>query len=89
LPTVTVIVAHPVVWSSLKRGIRKNNASPNLNARVIDLVRIAVDQQLWQNCVRHVINIEDFYGSLNLPNLIITVDDTEKSDEDNNNDSYK
>jgi hypothetical protein len=77
-----------VVWSSLKRGIRKNNASPNLNARVIDLVRIAVDQQLWQNCVRHVINIEDFYGSANLPNFI-TVDDTEKSDEDNNNDSYK
>jgi hypothetical protein len=76
-----------VVWSSLKRGIRKNKTSPNLSARVIDLIRIKVDRQLWQNCVRYVISIEDFYVASNLPNFIITVDDTEKSDEDSNSDS--
>ena len=32
-----------MVWSTLKRSVRKNNTSPNLSASVVDLIREQVN----------------------------------------------
>jgi hypothetical protein len=39
-----------------------------------------IDSNLWRNCFRHVINVENFYLSPTMPELIINL--AEDSDDD-------
>lgn len=64
-----------LIWSSLKRGIKKNNTRPNVSSYVIDVIRSEVEkitETLWRSCIKHVIDIEDSYVSTSLQHIIIT-----------------
>jgi transposase len=67
-----------LIWSVLKRSVRKHNNTPTLSAKVIDLVRQEADnitKELWQKCVKHVIEIENSYVSPNIQRFVIEVDE--------------
>jgi hypothetical protein len=82
-PYYCVLNPIELIWSSLKRGIRQNNVAPNLSAAVVELIRQEVKKigsNLWRNCFRHVINVENSYLSPTMPELIINL--AEDSDDD-------
>jgi transposase len=82
-PYYCVLNPIELIWSSLKRGIRQSNVAPNLSAAVVELIRQEVkkiDSNLWRNCFRHVINVENSYLSPTMPELIINL--AEDSDDD-------
>ncbi|XP_071051139.1 uncharacterized protein [Onthophagus taurus] len=72
-----------LIWSNLKRNIRKHNAAPTLSAKLVDLIRQEVDNipvELWRNCVKHVKDVENSYVSPNIQRFIIDIGN-ESSDE--------
>jgi transposase len=82
-PYYCVLNPIELIWSSLNRGIRQSNVAPNLSAAVVELIRQEVkkiDSNLWRNCFRHVINVENSYLSPTMPELIINL--AEDSDDD-------
>ena len=75
-----------MVWSQLKHFIRKANQQPHLNNVVVEVIRQQVgktEAELWRNCIRHVIKVEDsFLGNENFPEFIINLNDESDSDDD-------
>ncbi|XP_063899928.1 uncharacterized protein LOC135143917 [Zophobas morio] len=79
-------VMNPIelIWSSLKRSIRRNNTTPNLSAQVVDLIRQEVNNitiDLWKNCVKHVIDIENSYVSPNFQEFVVHLEDEDNDDD--------
>jgi hypothetical protein len=82
-PYYCVLNPIELIWSSLKRGIRQSNVAPNLSATVVALITQEVKKigsNLWRNCFRHVINVENFYLPPTMHELIINL--AEDSDDD-------
>jgi uncharacterized ubiquitin-like protein YukD len=84
-------VLNPIemMWSTLKRAIRRHNTSPNLSAGVVDLIRNEVQNvkcNAWKNCVQHVIEVENHYVSPNTKDFIITSDTDSELDSENEED---
>jgi hypothetical protein len=80
-PYYCVLNPIELIWSSLKRGIRQSNVAPNLSATVVALITQEVKKigsNLWRNCFRHVINVENLRPTM--PELIINL--AEDSDDD-------
>jgi transposase len=82
-PYYCVLNPIELVWSTLKKAIRRNNTSPTSSANVVDLIRREVNNimpELWKNCINHVIGVENFYVTPNVQQLIIQ-DDGDDDDE--------
>jgi transposase len=85
-PYYCVLNPIELVWSTLKKAIRRNNTSPTPSANVVDLIRREVNNimpELWKNCINHVIGVENFYVTPpNVQQLIIKDDggDDDESD---------
>lgn len=82
-PYYCVLNPIELVWSTLKKGIRRNNTCPRLSSGVVDLVRrevSSITKELWKSCIKHVIEIENSYVSPNFQNFIIHVNDDASSD---------
>lgn len=79
-----------LIWSDLKRGIRKFNNNPESSPAVIDIIRKQVDSittEKWQNCIKHVANVELSYQTIPNVNIVINVNnpDSESSSSDSDN----
>lgn len=75
------------IWHQLKAGIRRNNISPTLNSSVLALIDSEankISQINWENCVKHVKEVEKSYMYLKnaTEKLVITVDDSSDSETD-------
>lgn len=78
-----------LIWSQLKKNIRRRNHSPNLDRVVIKLIQQEVTNispELWKNCVSHVQNVEKSYineGTFHKKVIInLDVEDDSESDGD-------
>lgn len=81
-------VLNPIesMWHQLKSNIRRKNISPTLCETVISLIKDSVEEisvESWRHSVRHVIEVENSYVSIenNVQQLIIRVDEND-SDSD-------
>ncbi|KAJ3665065.1 hypothetical protein Zmor_000579 [Zophobas morio] len=84
-PYYCVLNPIEMMWSTLKRGVKKNNTSPNFSASVVELIRKQVNNMKsdgWKNCVRHVIEVEEHYLSPNVQNFIINVNNDSDSEDE-------
>ncbi|KAJ8960934.1 hypothetical protein NQ318_020234 [Aromia moschata] len=55
---------HTLIWSQLKRAVRRNNTFPKFDKKVIDLIRTEVDKitpEKWKKCMEKVIEVENEY----------------------------
>lgn len=74
-----------MVWASLKAELRKINQTPTLSAVVLENIRTVInnldENNLWRNCVRHVVAKENEYYLLPpIEPIIINLEDDSSSD---------
>lgn len=53
-----------LIWSQLKRSLCRNNKNPRLTKESISLIKTEIaniSQDIWRNCINHVISIENTY----------------------------
>jgi transposase len=85
-PYYCVLNPIELIWSQLKHNVRKSNSTPNLGSSVVNLIRRKCDKinaNIWQNCVEHVINVENsFLSKRPFPEIIINVNDESDSEEE-------
>lgn len=77
-----------IVWGIIKRQLRKINQSPTLSETVVDNIRKVVnelDNEVWKNCVDHVVQKESEYPVLPSISPIIIQPDL---DSDSSSDDY-
>ena len=82
-PYYCVLNPIELVWSDLKKRIRRHNTSPNLSPLVVDIIKAEVNNitpETWENCEKHVIKIEDSYVSSSSNNIIINVNPDSEDD---------
>lgn len=73
------------MWHQLKSNVRSQNVSPTLSGSVVELIRKCVDDispESWKNSVRHVINVENSYVTLNhiIKPIVINFDEDSDSE---------
>ncbi|XP_063929902.1 uncharacterized protein C21orf140 homolog [Zophobas morio] len=66
-PSYCVLNPIELIWSSLKRSIRRNNTTPNSGAQ--------------KNYVKHVIDIENSYVSPNFQEFVVHLEDEDNDDD--------
>lgn len=70
-----------------KKQLRKKNQSPTLSSVVVDLIRTVVEDisatNIWENCVKHIVDKENEYCILPpVEPIIINPDDESSSESD-------
>jgi hypothetical protein len=67
-----------LIWSDLKKGIRKHNNHAERSPAVIVIIRQKVKlitPLKWDNCIRHVIKVEGTFNLTPPQNVIIHIND--------------
>jgi transposase len=73
------------MWHQLKSNVRSQNVSPTLSGSVVELIRKCVDDispESWKNSVRHVMNVENSYVTLNhiIKSIVINLEEDSDSE---------